>query len=98
MEVRCSRIVARLAGWKMCGSSRRVMRRVLEGGVGVERGGIFCRSIERGEWARRLERVVGEEEVLIGGVPWVFSWVGVWGGFEGEVWMGETESDIVMEC
>ena len=43
------------------------MRRVFDGGDGWERGGIFCRSMERGEWARRLLREDGEEVVEVGG-------------------------------
>ena len=68
------RIVARKAGWKIERSSRFVIRRVLEGGAGVTRGGIVERSIERGLFGGRGERegedVVGEgdEWRLCGGV------------------------------
>lgn len=67
MELMCWRMVAREAGWKMCRSSSWVMRRVLEGGAGWERGGILCRSMERGEFARRLLKEVGDEAVEVGG-------------------------------
>jgi hypothetical protein len=43
------------------------MRRVFDGGDGWDRGGMFCRSMERGEWARRLLREDGEEAVEVGG-------------------------------
>jgi hypothetical protein len=63
----CWRMVAREAGWKMWASLRRVIRRVLEGGEGVERGGIELRSRERGVCVRRPEREEGDEEVETGG-------------------------------
>jgi hypothetical protein len=43
------------------------MRRVFDGGDGCDRGGMFCRSMERGEWARRLLKEDGEEVVEVGG-------------------------------
>ena len=43
------------------------MRRVFDGGDGWDRGGMFCRSMERGEWARRLLKEDGEEVVEVGG-------------------------------
>ena len=48
-------------------SSSWVIRRVFEGGEGWDKGEIFCRSIESGEWARCLEKLEGEEEVEVGG-------------------------------
>jgi hypothetical protein len=48
-------------------SSSWVMRRVFDGGEGWESGGIFCKSMERGEWARRLLMEDGEEAVEVGG-------------------------------
>ncbi len=82
MSLMCWRMVARLAGWKILGSSRRVIRRVLLGGAGWTRGGREERSRERGERDRFAERFGverGEEDVEVGGE-------------EGErlsVWMGE---------
>ena len=67
IELMCWRMVAREAGWKMWMSSSWVTRSVLEGGEGWDRGGIFCRSIESGEWARCLEKLEGDEEVDVGG-------------------------------
>ena len=76
-------MVARVAGWKIRGEVRRVMRRVFVGGWGWVRGGRDERLRDIGEWApRRAERVVGEEEVEIGGVV-VLVVDGCWGGVEG---------------
>jgi len=69
ISLMCWRMVASEAGWKMCGSSRRVMRRVLEGGAGDESGGMEFRSKARGVCARRPDSEAGEEEVEMGGDP-----------------------------
>lgn len=45
-----SRMVSRWVGWKMAGSCKLVMRRVLEGGDGAINGGIEERSSDRGVW------------------------------------------------
>jgi hypothetical protein len=83
MSLICWRMVARLAGWKIFKSSRRVIRRVLEGGAGCERGGSEERSRERGERERFVESGVerGEEVVEVGGE--------VAERFRASVWIGE---------
>ena len=60
-------IVARLAGWKILESSRRVIRRVFEGGAGEESGGMVERSRERGERERFFEIDEGEDVADVGG-------------------------------
>jgi hypothetical protein len=62
MLERCVRIVAREAGWNIARSSRLVIRRVFDGGAGVERGGMEERSIESGVRGDRGDRV-GDDEV-----------------------------------
>ena len=62
MSLRCCRIVAREAGWKILDSVRRVIRRVLDGGAGVASGGRDPRSSERGERERFLDNEEGGEE------------------------------------
>jgi hypothetical protein len=71
----CCRIVARLAGWKILGSSRRVISRVLEGGAGWDKGGSDERSRLRGERERFVESGVerGEEAVEVGGEVVMFA-------------------------
>lgn len=49
IELMCTRIVASEAGWKIFESSRRVIRRVLDGGAGCCNGGMLDRSIDNGE-------------------------------------------------
>ena len=49
IELMCSRIVAIEAAWKILGSSSLVMRRVLDGGAGEDRGGREVRSRDRGD-------------------------------------------------
>lgn len=60
-------MVAREAGWKILASSSRVIRRVLEGGAGCERGGRLDRSRDNGECDRFLWREAGEEGAERGG-------------------------------
>ena len=63
----CCLMVAREAGWKILGSSRRVISRVLDGGAGWESGGIEDKSIERGDRDRFCESEAGDEAVEVGG-------------------------------
>ncbi len=63
----CCLIVAREAGWNILGFSRRVIRRVLEGGAGCERGGREDKSSDRGERERFADNEPGEEAVETGG-------------------------------
>ena len=48
-EEMCSRMVAIAAGWKILGLSSRVMRRVLDGGAGDDKGGREEKSRDRGD-------------------------------------------------
>lgn len=66
IELMCSRMVAREAAWKILGSSRRVIRRVFDGGAGDESGGRELRSMERGE-RERFCNIEGEEPAEFGG-------------------------------
>lgn len=59
-----SRILKSWVGWNMAGSCRLVMRRVLDGGDGLIRGGIEERSRERGV---RVPLDTGLEECEAGG-------------------------------
>lgn len=63
-EVIWLRIASREEGWKRMRSFRSVMRRVFEGGVGLESGGRLERSMERDGRDDREERFawVGGEE------------------------------------
>lgn len=63
----CCRIVARDAGWNILGSSSRVIRRVLEGGAGCDRGGRDERSSDRGDRDRLCDNEAGDEAVDVGG-------------------------------
>lgn len=67
MSVMCCLMVANEAGWKILESSRRVTRRVLEGGTGCESGGMEERSRERGDLDRFADKERGEEAVEVGG-------------------------------
>jgi hypothetical protein len=85
MELRCWRIVAREEGWKILGSERRVIRRVLEGGAGDDNGGSEDRSMESGDRERFWERE-GEEPADAGGEDVIFVSVGdkfVWSDSDG---------------
>lgn len=62
MFERCVRIVASEAGWNIARSSSLVIRRVFDGGAGVERGGMEERSIESGVRGDRGDRA-GDDEV-----------------------------------
>ena len=74
----CSRIVAIEAAWKILGSSSLVMRRVLDGGAGEDRGGREVRSRDRGDRDLFWD-IEGEEPADCGGeLLWRF-----------EVWIGE---------
>lgn len=67
ISVMCCLIVARDAGWKILRSSKRVIRRVLEGGAGCESGGNDERSSERGFCDRLFDSDRGDEDVEAGG-------------------------------
>ena len=74
------RIVASEAGWKIASDSRFVMRRVFEGGEGVERGGKLDKSIDKGTRGeeRADDEAVGEcaaggVEVILGNRSKVFA-------------------------
>jgi len=56
----CARIKARDSVWKIFGSSRRVIKRVLDGGLGCWSGGMLERSIDNGERERLCEMEEGE--------------------------------------
>jgi hypothetical protein len=71
-EERCWRIVARDEGWKILGSERRVMSKVLDGGDGEDSGGREDKSIERGERERFWERE-GEDPAEAGGEDVIFA-------------------------
>lgn len=67
ISLMCCLIVANEAGWKILGSSRRVIRRVLEGGDGCESGGREDKSSDKGECDRFRDRDTGEDPVEVGG-------------------------------
>lgn len=67
MSEMCCLMVASEAGWKILGSSRRVIRRVLEGGAGCESGGREDKSMERGDRDRFADNEQGEDAVEVGG-------------------------------
>lgn len=62
-------------------SSSCVIRRVLEGGEGWERGGMSAKSMERGEFLRCLAKEEGEDALEVGGEEEEELSCGWWVGF-----------------
>jgi hypothetical protein len=60
-------IVAKEAGWKILGSSSRVMSRVFDGGEGCESGGKDVRSRDKGDRDLFLDSPEGEDDADMGG-------------------------------
>lgn len=67
IELICSLIVARDAGWKILGSVSFVISRVFDGGAGDVRPGIEDKSIDSGDLERFFDNDPGEVVADTGG-------------------------------